>query len=83
MNKLKEKFDEQMPKIEKFFKGMSKRLNGRGILKPAIEAAGEIVQWLFDQFNEYIWPLVSDVIDWFGEMTAGMDGEDVMDSRSN
>jgi hypothetical protein len=63
-----------MPTIEKVFKAMSETIEWAWtqIIKPAIEAIGDILKWLFDAFDEYIWPLVSLVIDWFTEMTDGM-----------
>lgn len=74
VNKLKAKFDEHMPTIEKVFTAMSDTIEWAWtqIIKPAIEAIGDILEWLFNAFYEYIWPLVSLVIDWFAEMTDGM-----------
>jgi phage-related protein len=74
INKLKEKFDEHMPKIEKVFKAMADTIEWawEKIIKPAVEAIGDVLSWLFGAFEEYIWPLVSLVIDWFAEMTNGM-----------
>lgn len=74
INRLKEKFDEHMPTIKRIFREVSDSIEWawKELIKPAIEALGEILSWLWEQFNTYIWPLVSDVIDWFAQISDGV-----------
>lgn len=73
VNKLKAKFDEHMPAIKKIFEAFGTTIKNVWIaIKPVIEAIGKVIKWLFDKFMEYIWPLVSLVIDWFFKIAGAM-----------
>lgn len=74
VNFLKQKFDENMPAIQVVFEAMAANIQWawETYIKPAIEAIGGILSWLYGAFQQYILPLVGMVIDWFGQIAAGM-----------